>query len=86
MNQTGKSDPVLLLCTGGLFIPLCRLVGTEICFFGLPVEQLPESRRRRGRRVSCHAGTVIITVAAEEMYYLIELQMIAHAALLLNSM
>lgn len=41
--------------------------------------------------MSCHAGIIIIVAAGETnkasatVYYLIELQMIAHAACLLNS-
>lgn len=47
--------------------------------------------QERGRRVSCHAGTVLITAAAGEankasatVYYLFELQMIVRAASLCN--
>lgn len=45
--------------------------------------------QKRGRRVSCHAGIIIVAAgetnkASATVYYLIELQMIVHAAWLLN--
>lgn len=49
------------------------------------------SRRREGRRVSCHAGIIIVAAgetnkaSAAAVCYLIELQMIVHAAWLLHS-
>lgn len=42
-----------MLCTGGLFIPLCWLVGTEIFLFRLPAEQLPGRRPAAAERETC---------------------------------